>query len=81
MWSRIEFEDELPPSFDSLWRHWQRTCCVSNMWNQAASNHMRVLDLIQYGWKIVGGKLECDWESVGNREAVRRQVGLLFRGC
>ena len=34
-----------------------------------------------YGWKIVDGKLECDWESVGNREAVRQQVGLLFRGC
>ena len=24
---------------------------------------------------------ECDWESVGNRETVRQQVGLLFRGC
>ena len=79
VWSRIEFEDELPPSFDTLWRHWQRTSWVSNMWNQAASNHMRLLDLTQYGWKI--GKLECDWESVGNREAVRQQVRLLFRGC
>ena len=37
------------------------------MWNQAASNHMRLLDLTQYGWKIVDGKPECDWESVGNR--------------
>ena len=24
VWSRIEFEDELPPSFDALCRHWQR---------------------------------------------------------
>ena len=23
VWSRIEFEDELPPSFDALWHHWQ----------------------------------------------------------
>ena len=23
-------------------------------------------------------ELECDWESVGNRETVRQQVGLLF---
>ena len=23
MWTRIEFEDELPPSFEALWRHWQ----------------------------------------------------------
>ena len=81
VWSRIEFEDELPPSFDALWRHWQRTCWVSDMWNQAARNHMRLLDITQYGWKIVDGKLECDWESVENREAVRQQLGLLFRGC
>ena len=57
MWSRIEFEDELPPSFDALWRHWQQTCWVSNMWTQAASNHMRVLDLTQYGCIIVDGSL------------------------
>ena len=81
VWSRIEFEDELPPSFDALWCHWQRTCWVSNMWNQAASNHMRLLDLTQYGWKIVDGKLECDWDSIENREAVKHQLGLLFRGC
>ena len=41
----------------------------------------RLLDLPQYGWKIVDGKLECDWDSVENREAVRYQLGLLFRGC
>ena len=66
VWSRIEFEDELPPSFDALWRHWQRTCWVSNMWNQAASNHMRVLDLTLYGWKIVDGNLSViggQWET------------------
>ena len=49
VWSRIEFEDELPRSFDTLWRHWQQTRWVSNMWNQAASNHMGVLDLTHYG--------------------------------
>ena len=71
VWSGIEFEYELPPSFDALWHYWHRTCWVSNMWNQDASNHMRLLDLTQYCWKIVDGKLECDWESVENRETVR----------
>ena len=51
------------------------------MWNQAGRNHVRLLDMTQYGWKIVDGKLECDWESVENREAVREQLGVLFRGC
>ena len=69
VWSRIEFEDELPPSFDALWQHWQRTCLVSDMWNQAAINHMRWLDITQYGWEIVDGKLEWDWESVENRSS------------
>ena len=59
VWSRIEFEDELPPSFDALWRHWQRTYWVSNM---LPVYYMRLLDLTQYGWKIIDGKLECDWE-------------------
>ena len=42
---------------------------------------MSLLDLTQYGWIIEDGKLECDWESVKNREAVRQQVGLLFQRC
>ena len=74
VWSRIEFEDELSPSFDALWHHWQRTCWVSDMWNQAARNHVGLLDITQYSWKII----ECDWESVKNRKAVRQQLGLLF---
>ena len=45
VWSRIEFEDELPPSFEALQRHWLRTCWVSNMWSQANKNHMAFLDL------------------------------------
>ena len=81
VWSRIQFEDELPPSFDALWRHWLRTCWVSNMWTQATQNHMTLLDLTQHGWKVVEGKLECDWESDENQTAIRERIGLLFRGC
>ena len=32
------------------------------MWSQATRNHMSLLDLPQSGWRIVDGKLECDWE-------------------
>ena len=42
---------------------------------------MNLLDLTTYGWKVVEGKLECDWESFQNQAAVRERVGLLFRGC
>ena len=47
VWSRIQFEDELPPSFDALWWHWLRACWVSNMWSQATQNHLTLLDLTQ----------------------------------
>ena len=38
----------------------------SQTWNQAASNHMRALDLTQYGWKIVDWNLSViggQWET------------------
>ena len=44
-------------------------------------NHVTLLDLTQYGWKVIDGKLECDWESEENQTARRERVGLLFRGC
>ena len=81
VWSRIQFEDELPPSFDALWRHWLRTCWVSNMWSQATQNQLTLIDLTKYGWKIVEGKLVCDLESSENQAAIRERVGLLFRDC
>ena len=56
-------------------------CWVSSMWSQATQNHMSLFDLTQYGWKVVEGKLECDWESDENQKAIRERVGLLFRGC
>ena len=51
------------------------------MWSQANQNHMTLLDLSEYGWVIVDGKLECDWESEENMKATRHQVALSFQGC
>ena len=71
--SRIQFEDELPS-----WWHWQRTCWMSNMLSQATSSHMSLLDFIEYGWRIVDGKLGCDWEAVENQVGLMNQIGLRF---
>ena len=54
---------------------------MPNMWSQATQNQLTLLDLKKYGWKVVEGKLMCDWESSENRRAIRERVGLLFRGC
>ena len=81
--SRIEFEDELPPppppphlmpcGATGSEPVVSRTCAIR-------LPVIRVLYLTQYDWKIVDGKLECDWGSVGNTEAVR-QVGIPFQSC
>ena len=52
-WSRIEFEDELSPSFDALWHHGQRTCWVSDM---VARNHVKLLDPVQLE-NVIGSQL------------------------
>ena len=51
------------------------------MWSQATENQLTLLDLTNYGWKIVEGKLVCDWVSSENQTAIRERVALLFRGC
>jgi len=58
VWSRIQFENELPPSSDALWQHWLRTCWVSSMWSQATQNHMALLDLTQYGWPCSKNRIQ-----------------------
>ena len=54
VWERVQFEDEMPPSWDGLWRHWLRSCWVSDMWNQATQNQCSLLRLSQYGWIVSG---------------------------
>ena len=49
VWSTIQFEYELPPSFDALWRHRSKACWVSNMWSQGTQNQLALL-LSTAGW-------------------------------
>lgn len=63
VWERVEFKDELPPSWEALWRHWLRSCWVSHHWSQAIQNQYSVLKVTDYGWKLNGDRLEIDWDS------------------
>ena len=60
IWDCTQFEDNLPPSIDALFRHWMRTCWVLDMWEQAINPEMILKPLELYGWKIQSGKLEFD---------------------
>ena len=81
IWEYIEFEDELPPSWEALRRHWLRSCWVSHFWSQANNNTYHLLDVNEFGWKVVDGVLEIDWDDPSNTEHVKESVRLLLRGC
>ena len=81
IWDRTQFENNMIPSIDSLYRHWTRTCWVLDMWAQAASNKIMLKPLLHYGWKMNDGKLMFDWDSDTNMRKVQNRVQLLLKGC
>ena len=81
VWERVVSEDELPPSWEALWRHWLRSCWVSDTWSQAMENQYNLLDISEYGWKVEGGVMEVDWDSEDNMQQIRARVHYLLKGC
>ena len=77
----VEFEEELPPSWEALWRHWLRTCWVSHYWSQATQNQYNILKITDHGWKLNGDTLEIDCDSKENMEKIRDRVHHLLKGC
>ena len=40
-----------------------------------------LLDVNEFGWKVVDGCLEIDWDDSSNFEQVKESVHLLLKGC
>ena len=72
VWENIEFEDELPPSWEALRRHWLYSCWVSHFWSQANNDAYHLLDVNEFGWRVVEGCLEIDWNDPSNFNRWRR---------
>ena len=81
IWDRIQFESEMIPSTEALYRHWRRTCWVLDMWKKANNNQMVLHPLANFGWKVTDESLTFDWDSENNMEAVRQRVIQLLKGC
>ena len=81
IWDLVQFENEIIPSTEALYRHWKRTCWVLDMWNKADCNHMVLNPLTDFGWKVTEESLTFDWDSECNMEAVRQRVIQLLEGC
>ena len=81
IWDRVQFESEMIPSTEALYRHWRRTCWVLDMWKKADNNHMVLQPLANFGWKVTDESLTFDWDSESNMDAVRQRVIQLLKGC
>ena len=81
VWTRISFEDHLPPSLEALELHWLRTTWVAEYWGQATNTTMNHLPLDSFGWNTSGDKLTIEWDSEANISAVRKTVAFLMHGC
>ena len=81
IWYRIKFENEMLPSTEALFLHWQRSCWVIHMWEQADRNTMTFEPITHHGWNITDEKLTVLWDTPQNMQAVRDRVKLLLRGC
>ena len=81
IWDRINFENEMTPSTDALYLHWQRSCWVLHMWRQADQNNMILEPITNWGWQLVENRLTIIWDTPENIAAIRDRVQLLLRGC
>ena len=69
------------PSLDALRRHWLRSIYVSIMWQQADQSHIVMPHLELYGWQIIDGLLQFDWDSAENMSKIKERVAFLMKGC
>ncbi len=81
---RILSEEERIPSTSALERHWNRTCWVSQFWQNAVSQDVKVgLPLPEEsGWMCQeDGCYAIGWDSIELQERVKGTVEFLTKGC
>ena len=80
---RILNEEERLPSTTSLWRHWLRSCWVSQMWQNSSEQDMyNPLPLPEEsGWMKSDGCYVIDWEAPEVQDKVRKSIDFLLKGC
>ena len=80
IWPQISFEDQLPPTLDTLELHWLRSLWVFNYWEQTCSDKVHILPIELFGWKVNGEEVEVEWDSDESTKAVQDSL-LPHKGC
>ena len=81
---RIASEEERVPSFTSLWRHWLRSCWISQMWlnSPLADLYCSLPPPEQSGWLLNhDGSYAIDWEEPEVQMKIKQTIDFLVKGC
>ena len=73
IWPQISFEDQLPPTLDTLELHWLHSLWVFNYWEQTCSDKVHILPIELFGWKVNGEEVEVEWDSDEKYQSSPRQ--------
>ena len=80
---RILNEEDRVPSFTSLWRHWMRSCWVSQMWqNSSEEDSYNSLSLPEdNGWIQIDETYAIDWEATEVQAKVKDKIDFLTKAA
>ena len=81
---RIINEEDRVPTFTSLWRHWLRSCWISQMWQRCSyPDIFSTLPAPELsGWVLQSdNNYVIDWESPEVQLNIRHNIELLTKGC
>jgi len=76
-------EEERIPSITALWRHWLRSCWVSQLWHNSSEEDVYLsLPLPEEsGWNKSDDGYTFDWEAPEIQSRVQETIDFLMKGC
>ena len=83
---RIINEEDRVPTFTSLWRHWLRSCWVSQMWQHSSQDDISTLQVLpppeSSGWLLqADGNYIIDWEAHDVQQMIKDNIEFLTKRC
>ena len=81
---RILNEEDRVPTFSSLWRHWQRSCWISQLWQQSCQHDifMALPSPESSGWLLQNNSIyTIDWEAHEVQQRIKRNIDFLTKEC
>ena len=79
---RILTEEQRPPTYTALQKHWEGACWVSQMWNNSTlEDPYSSLGNAEDGWIKEEGVYKFDWETEEVAQQITEIIQFLTKGC